>query len=365
MGFQKAERKRAFVKVALTGPSGSGKTYSALLVAFGLAPGGKVAMLDSENGSGSMYCDLGEYDVCEVSPPFTTEKYEKAIEEAVAGGYDVLVIDSISHAWAGAGGLLEQKDALDGSGRARQFQNWGPIGRQQDHFIAAILHAPIHIIATMRAKQGYEVGADGKVTKLGLAPVQREGVDYEFTTVFDLARNHVATSSKDRTGLFDKLAAPLSQAHGKALSEWLTGGAPVRIPDELQSVSNHQPSTPPASRVPDHQHDLAYWRRRAMALYTELDGDPQNKDACRADIAKDLGIEPGSRTQLTAEQWEKWAGILEKQKDAQDRLIAEAKDEGPEAESPRALDAVKAGEEGTYAEMAIRNAAGSAQRAGL
>lgn len=103
--FKKAERKRIFVKMALCGVSGSGKTYSALLLAQGL--GGKIAMIDTENGSGELYSDLCEYDAAQLEPPFSPMKFINAIKEAEAEGYNVLIIDSLSHAWSGQGGILE------------------------------------------------------------------------------------------------------------------------------------------------------------------------------------------------------------------------------------------------------------------
>ncbi|WP_423806808.1 AAA family ATPase, partial [Phascolarctobacterium succinatutens] len=103
--FKKAERKKAFLKIAITGVSGSGKTYSALQLAQGL--GDKIAMIDTENGSGELYSNLCEYDVAPMAAPFTPEKYIDYIHEAEQAGYNVLIIDSLSHAWAGEGGVLD------------------------------------------------------------------------------------------------------------------------------------------------------------------------------------------------------------------------------------------------------------------
>lgn len=103
--FKKAERKKAKLRLAIAGPAGSGKTYSSLLVAFGL--GGRVAMIDTENHSGELYSHLGDYDVAVIDPPFVPEKYTEAIREAERLGYDTIIIDSLSHAWAGQGGLLD------------------------------------------------------------------------------------------------------------------------------------------------------------------------------------------------------------------------------------------------------------------
>lgn len=246
MGFQKAERRRVWLKLALTGPTGSGKTYSGLRLAFGL--GERVALVDTENGSGSLYADLGEYDVMELHPPFTAQKYMEAVNEAVKSGYDVLIIDSLSHGWAGDGGLLDQKSAKDSRG-GNSFSNWAEITKLHEQFKSALLQSPIHIIATMRSKMEYVQEADdrGKTTvkKVGLAPVQRDGIEYEFTTVFDIDARHVAATSKDRTGLFTDEVSQITEEHGQRLAKWLEGcaepiPAPVRVaPAESVNTNGH------------------------------------------------------------------------------------------------------------------------------
>jgi len=225
-GFQRAQRRRVYMKLALTGPSGSGKTYSALRVAFGI--GSRVAMLDSENGSGSLYAHIGAYDVLEIEPPFSVQKYIEGIREAADSGYEVLIIDSLSHAWAGDGGLLSQKEALDARG-GNPFSNWAGITKQHEQLKSALLQSPLHIIATIRSKTDYvmheEKGGKATPRKVGLAPIQRDGIEYEFSTVFDLAIDHTAVTSKDRTGLFDGLAETLTEHHGRRIREWLESGA--------------------------------------------------------------------------------------------------------------------------------------------
>jgi KaiC/GvpD/RAD55 family RecA-like ATPase len=227
--FKRAQRRKAFLKIAITGPSGSGKTYSALLVALGLAGNdGKVAVIDTENASADLYADLGEYDTLTLSAPFTVAKYLTGINAAVDAGYDVLVIDSLTHEWEGQGGLLAQKETMDRKG-GNSFTNFQTITKQHNEFIAAMLQSDIHIVATMRSKVQYALESDDKgktsVAKKGMAPVQREGMDYEFTTVFDLDRYHQASITKDRTGLFDGISEMLSKKQGKVLVDWLNSAS--------------------------------------------------------------------------------------------------------------------------------------------
>lgn len=226
MAFTRAERQQVYIKMAITGPSGSGKTMGALRLAFGL--GKKVALIDTENGSGSLYAHVGHYDQQQIAAPFTVQKYIAAIQEAAAAGYDVLIIDSLSHAWAGDGGLLDQKSAKDSRG-GNSFSNWADVSKVYEQFKSTLLQSPIHIIGTMRSKQEYVIEQDsrGKSTprKVGLAPIQREGMEYEFTTVFDVDMTHIAATSKDRTGLFTDEINQITESHGKRLVEWLAGGS--------------------------------------------------------------------------------------------------------------------------------------------
>lgn len=227
--FKKAQRQQAFIKIALTGPSGSGKTLSGLLMASGL--GSKIAVIDSENGSASLYSDRLPFDTAPISPPFTTEKYIQAIQSAEAGGYEVLVIDSLTHAWSGPGGLLEQKEQMDARG-GNSFANWAKITPKHNALMSAILHSKVHVIATMRSKQDYVLAdKNGKQVpqKVGLAPQQRDGAEYEFTTVLDIAMNHEAEASKDRTGLFDGKLFKISKLTGEALRTWLDSAEPVPV----------------------------------------------------------------------------------------------------------------------------------------
>jgi hypothetical protein len=224
--FQRAQRSQAKLRLGLTGASGSGKTYSALLIAKGL--GGKVAFIDTENRSGDLYSDLIDFDILHLVNPFTVEKYVDAIELAETSGYDILIIDSISHAWAGEGGVLDYVDRLSSSNfKGNSFTAWRQGGRHQDQLINKILRSQMHTIITMRSKTEYvvEMNDRGKQSprKLGMAPVQRDNVEYEFTTVLDLSMDNVASSSKDRTKLF-KIPKVLSEEDGVRLNGWLNDG---------------------------------------------------------------------------------------------------------------------------------------------
>lgn len=245
--FTKATRTRAHIKMAITGPSGSGKTLSALKIARGLAGDGKIALIDTENESASLYADATDFDTCPISAPFTTEKYITIINEAVKAGYSVLVIDSLTHAWAGEGGLLSQKESLDARG-GNSFTNWASITKKQEMLKSALLQAPIHVIATMRSKQEYVIEQNGGKSapkKVGTAPIQRDGMEYEFTIVLDMAANHEFSASKDRTGLFDGKFEIPKESHGAAIRAWLESGAE---PTQGTVVNTSKTSNPYSDR---------------------------------------------------------------------------------------------------------------------
>ena len=230
MAFRKAQRKQAKLRLAITGPAGSGKTYSALQLAFGL--GGKIAMIDTENGSGDLYSSLGNYDIASMHAPYDPRMYLQGIHEAEKEGYDIIIIDSLSHAWNGQGGLLDLQSKLtETKYRGNSYNAWKDITPLQNQLVDALISSRCHIIATMRSKTEYVQNKteNGKteIRKVGLAPVQREGIDYEFSTVFDLSQNHMAMVSKDRTGLFDEQIFTVSQDTGKILRKWLDAGASV------------------------------------------------------------------------------------------------------------------------------------------
>lgn len=222
--IRKATRSQSKLRLALTGTSGSGKTYSSLLIAKGL--GGKILVVDTENGSADLYSNIAEYDVLPMSAPYMPEKYIAAIQAAEEAGYSTVILDSLSHAWAGEGGLLDQQGKIaDKSGNG--YTAWRNVTPSHNRLVDAIIQSKIHVIATMRSKQDYvmDKSENGKTTikKVGLAPIQRDGVEYEFTTVFDINQSDkVAHVSKDRTQLFS-IPFRIDENTGKQLMEWLNG----------------------------------------------------------------------------------------------------------------------------------------------
>jgi hypothetical protein len=264
MGFRKAERRKAKLRLALCGPAGSGKTFSALLIAQGL--GGKIAMIDTENGSGELYSNLCAYDVATITPPFTPDKYVETIHEAEAAGYDVIIIDSLSHAWAGEGGVLDmQGKAADAE--KNSYTAWRKVTPKHNRLVDSILQSSCHVIACMRSKMAYELVENDKgkkvPRKLGMAPVQRDGMEYEFTLVLDLSVDgHVATSSKDRTGIFDgKYLVPTIEC-GKDLLKWLDAG--IEVPPPSPKSATPVTGSPHCDGKAVFREIAGYWCPKGM-----------------------------------------------------------------------------------------------------
>lgn len=241
--FKKAERKQAKLRLALAGPSGSGKTYSALLLAMGL--GGRIAVIDTEHGSASLYADLVDFDAMELHAPYSPERYIEAIVAAEQAGYDTLIIDSYSHEWTGSGGCLEQNETVAHQKfRGNTWAAWNETTPRHRKLTDKILTSSMHIICTMRSKTETVQGEGKKILKLGMKSEQRDGTDYEFTVVLDLTHDgHTATASKDRTKLFDQPEL-ISAETGRRLLAWLNSGlnpedrAKEQLVDALADIAN-------------------------------------------------------------------------------------------------------------------------------
>jgi len=229
-GLRKATRKKAKIRLGLSAISGGGKTYSSLLIAKGMANGdlSKVAIIDTENGSGDLYANLGDYNVFTLEAPYEPERYIKAIKECENAGMEVIIIDSITHEWDGKGGILDISNSMAGN----SYTNWAKLTPRHQSFIDAILQSKCHIITTVRRKQDYEMttNSNGKLVpqKIGLKEVTREGFEYELTVNLELDTKHNASCSKDRTGLFaDKPEFIPSEETGKMLLDWCETGEVV------------------------------------------------------------------------------------------------------------------------------------------
>lgn len=256
--LKKAQRKRAKLKIGVSGASGSGKTLSSLLLAFGLIKGenpsftdeqvwDKIVIIDSENGSGELYVGtevggikVGNYNAVTLTSPFTPDKYIEALNVCKNADMYLAIIDSTSQLWAGQGGLLEmQGNTAKRTGNS--YTAWREVTPQYNLFVDTMLQIDMHIIATMRSKTEYIQEKDEKgrstVRKVGMAPIQRDGMEYEFTTFLDIDSDHLAFGSKDRTGIVDQKYFKVTPQTGLELAKWLDGSQSADTPEQVIAVS--------------------------------------------------------------------------------------------------------------------------------
>lgn len=233
--FEKVERQKAKARIALTGVSGAGKTVSALLLAYGITEDwNKIAVIDTEHERARFYAnredlEIGEFQYYPIHAPYTPDMYIQAVKEGckVVGNDGVVIIDSLSHAWNGEGGVLSIRDTIAKKGGQNSFTAWNEAGSYQNRLMNSILSLTCHTIITLRVKMEYDLQTDDrgktKPVKLGLAPVQREDTEYEFDIVFSIGRDHIAVTSKDTTFL-DDFNGVITPELGKKLKDWLNEG---------------------------------------------------------------------------------------------------------------------------------------------
>lgn len=301
-GFKKATKAQAKLRLGLIGPAGSGKTMTALRVAHGL--GGRIAVIDTERGSASLYAGergLG-FDVLELET-YEARHFIEAIADAEAAGYEVLVIDSLSHAWAGKGGILEFVDKAAKRSGGGSFSGWRDATPLHNQLVDAILGAKMHVICTLRSKVEHvieQVNGKTQVRKVGLQPVQRDGLEYEFTVVGDVNQDHELIVTKTRAAfLKDAIVREAGEDLGKQLREWLGSGdapapAPVRVEPRPQ-----EPPQPLFDQVMDYIATAANVKTlgkigdRVDVLQSEGQLDDEQAKALRSAIeARHDAIEP-------------------------------------------------------------------------
>lgn len=233
--FQKAKRSLTYPKVAIVGMAGAGKTYSALRFARGYVGNeGKIAVLDTENGSAGLYADVTDFDVQEIKPVmvsgvgktavrvFNLDDFVAGIEEACQEKYDALIIDSASQIWKT---VLELKERIDYNG-GNQFTNWKIPKEKLARIKTAILQSPIMIISCFRTKIDYVLEKDEKgmanPKRVGLAPVASGDAEYDYSIVFDVNKNHESSILKSRCPLFgNEFKEVIEETHGQEFRKWI------------------------------------------------------------------------------------------------------------------------------------------------
>ena len=274
MQLRKSSKKQAKIKLAIQGCAGSGKTYSALLLAYGLCGDwSKIAVIDSENNSADLYANLGDYNVLPLEGRYDPETYIDAIKICEQAGMEVIIIDSMSQCWDN---LLEYHSQLPGN----SFTNWQKVTPRMNSLMQMILQSNCHIISTMRCKQDYVLSEkNGKMVpeKVGLKAVMRDGIDYEYTIVFDINMKHQATTSKDRTNLFvNKPEFIITPDTGKAILDWCNDGITIEmVIERIQSAQTVKELGDIYGSYPEWRDQLLqYYMQKKEELYLPKKSQP-------------------------------------------------------------------------------------------
>lgn len=227
--IEKATVTQAKAKIAIVGPAGAGKTMTALIIAREL--GSKTLIIDTENGTSAKYANEFEFDILAL-PDYQLTTYIAVLEYAANKGYDTVVVDSLSHAWSGPGGALEQVDKA--SGKNKFTSGWKVVTPLHNKLVNKILTYPTHLIVTMRMKMDYILTTNEKgqqvPQKVGLGIVQRDGIEYEFDVIAEMAVNHDLTITKTRCSALDGFEMNKPDGTlGKAINAWLSDGAEAPV----------------------------------------------------------------------------------------------------------------------------------------
>lgn len=250
MDFRKATREKAKARLCFIGPSGSGKTYSALAIAKHL--GKKIALIDTEHGSASKYSEFG-FDVLELTN-FSARNYIMAIKEAENAGYDILIIDSLSHAWVGKGGILEMVDNESTKAGGNKFAGWKKPTALHNELINTMIASKLHLLVTMRSKTEYvveQVNGKNVPRKVGMGAIQRDGIEYEFDVVGEMTQDNTYIISKTRCPELNEMSFNKpGEEFAKTYKTWLnTGVKPKRKPLATPPAET-EPEEAPAEKEP-------------------------------------------------------------------------------------------------------------------
>lgn len=256
--FRRAVRESVPLLIGLAGASGSGKTYTSMRLAKGMASDKPFAVIDTEAGRAKHYADVFAFDHGDLKPPFRPKTYEDAIAAADAAGYPVILVDSMSHEWAGTGGILDwQEEEYErlGAKDAIKLLSWSKPKKGHKDMVQRLLQLRAHLILCFRAEEKIDmvkVQEDGKTkTKIvpkegpggfkGWLPICEKNLPYELTTSILLHAERPGVPDpiklqEQHRALFP-LDKPITEETGRGLAAWAAGtkapvGASAAAPDE-------------------------------------------------------------------------------------------------------------------------------------
>lgn len=256
---QDAEREKLIGAVALTGPSGSGKTLGGLLLGFGMMKAKypdledqeiwkKVGFLDTEHRRALIYANrekagihIGKFKYLELTSPYTVDRYIAASKALIQAGAEVIICDSLTHAWEADGGLLDLQQEKGGN-----YQAWRKVNPTFNKLVQLTTGEllQVHMINCIRSKQKHEVTTDEdnklKIAKLGLQPIMRDSFEYELQVSLNLGMSHRFESSKDNTDIFEGRHDFITVEDGMKLYHFLEEGRDVKAEEKQKRLEKLQ-----------------------------------------------------------------------------------------------------------------------------
>lgn len=346
--FQKAVKHDAKLRLAISGPSGSGKTYTALTIATNMSSGKRIALVDTEHGSASKYADLFDFDVAEMHAPFHPDKFAEAIRDAAQAGYGVIILDSLTHAWNGEGGMLELvTEIAKRKYRDNSYAAWIDATPIQKRLIESIVGAQIHVIATMRSKMDYVLDKDEKSgksspRKVGMAPQQRDDMPYEFDVMLDMNVDNEAIVTKTRCpALNGRVINKPGKEVAATLVKWLSA-EPAQTPQApvTKPATNANGATKPATSAPViTQAEIAATDAITLESVPEIPQDG-NDNPFTPDAAQIHRITEGFNLPKDAWAWASGNHYTENEHSARTRWATIVKEKFDNAYTPAKLPAI-------------------------
>ena len=336
--FRRAVREKVPLIIGLSGGTGSGKTFSAMRLAKGMSGGKPFCVIDTENGRASHYADQFTFDVLDLRAPFSPDAYAEAIAAADKAGYPVIVVDSMSHVWAGEGGVLDwqetELDRMAGDDWKRRegckMAAWIKPKMAHKHMMQTLLQVKAYLLLCFRAEEKIEmVRVDGKmevrkkdtlIGKDGWVPICEKNVPFEATCSFLLLASnpgipHPIKLQEQHKFCF-KPNAPIDEFSGEQLAKWAIGGKDKATNDGLvggtSAMRDAAPLNAPVSQDDSlPQTDNVFAAASAVADYEAVIADATSLEYLQKtwdEVTKDQRIDSAQKAGL----WKQYNAMVKR-----------------------------------------------------
>ena len=295
--IRQATRTGVVPLIGLYSESGCGKTYGALLLSRGIAgPDGQIVMIDTETGRGSLYADVipGGYQVLDLEPPFSPQRYREAITAAVATKPAALIIDSMSHEWEGAGGVLDMAGENEEKSGKPGLHCWKVPKLEHGRLMLDLLRCPVPVVVCVRAKHKSKQQKNPKTGKTEIvkddytSPIQSAEFIFEMTAHAELLQDHTVRVTKcshpDLRKCFPADGKGMIEfSHGEAVAEWCGGGNAAPTKTEPAKPPEHKLANTPVPRTTT-KSEKAQVKDQLWAALNHVHGGKSRREATKDDV---------------------------------------------------------------------------------